>query len=253
MTEHSEDARKRRMESARHRDRREDSQDRSSSEPVRRKDRREASRRRHMSGVMSCQPAEDMQMCEVMAGRHYPSRVPPDPSHTMEESRKLNEDRRQSPRTKERQCASMHSCHQQPTKGAIKRAWKQKFRSTSELEKRSSSEFSGEPERSDTTDMPPRKKRVVLPKPSPAKMGRKATAPGDQSLRGRLNRILSAKTDEFIWDTQKKMFREWAARVRTGALDLAAPLYHSGIAVYFAAPPNREIRQPERFSCKVCG
>ena len=82
------------MESARRRDRREKSRDRRSPEPDRRKDRREASGGRHLSGTTSCQPAEDIHMREVMASRHYLSRMPPDRSHNIGESRNLSEDRR---------------------------------------------------------------------------------------------------------------------------------------------------------------
>lgn len=99
MTEHSEDAGRWSMESARRRDHREESRDRRSMEPDRCKDRREASGGRHLSGVMSYQPAEDIQIHEVMASRHYLSRVPPDHLRTMGKSRELNEDRRQSPRS----------------------------------------------------------------------------------------------------------------------------------------------------------
>ena len=67
MMEHAEDAGRRSLESARRRDRREDSQDRSSSEPVRRKDHREASRRRLLSDTTSCHLAQEIQTREVMA------------------------------------------------------------------------------------------------------------------------------------------------------------------------------------------
>ena len=82
------------MESARRGDRREKSRDRRSPEPDRRKDRRASSSGRHLSRAMSCHPAEDIQEREVMASRHYLSRMPPDRSPSMRESRNLSADRR---------------------------------------------------------------------------------------------------------------------------------------------------------------
>ena len=93
MSEHSEGTGKRSMESARRKVRRERSRDRRSPEPDRRKDRREDSRGRHLSGAMSCHPEEDIQARGVMASRHYLSRMPPDRSHIMDESREVMEDR----------------------------------------------------------------------------------------------------------------------------------------------------------------
>ena len=69
-------------------------------ESDRRSSRREESRRSQLSPEMSRQPAPDNSNREVMASCHYLSRMPPDRSHTMEESRKLNEDRRQRPEIK---------------------------------------------------------------------------------------------------------------------------------------------------------
>ena len=67
-------------------------------------------------------------------------------------------------------------------------------------------------------------------------MGRKTKATNDQSLKGRLTRILSAKTDEFNWDTQNQLLREWGLKVKTDGCDLAAPLYKAGITTYLSAP-----------------
>ena len=67
-------------------------------------------------------------------------------------------------------------------------------------------------------------------------MGRKTKATNDQSLKGRLSRILSAKTEEQIWDSQKKQFREWATRVKTDGIDRAAPIYQAGLGLYLGAP-----------------
>ena len=171
MAGRSEDAGRRRMESDR------------------RSDRREESRCRQLSRAMSRQPAQDISTREVMASRHYLSRVPPDRSRTMGKSRELNEDRRQSPCTAAHQGSSMQPHHRQTTKDADKRARKHKFNLASKFEeqsqkKHSNSELSDEPERIQKTDMPPRKKRAATPKLSPAKMGRKTKATNDQSLKG---------------------------------------------------------------------
>ena len=76
----------------------------------------------------------------------------------------------------------------------------------------------------------------MTPKPSPRRTIRKEKATNDQSLKGRLNRILSAKTDEFNWDIQKKLLREWGLNEQHRWCEPAALLYKSGISRYFSAP-----------------
>ena len=142
----------------------------------------------------------------------------------MEKSRELNEDRHQSSSTKDNKRSSMHLHHHQPTKDSDKRARMHKFKQGSVLEKQSRKKYS-KPESIKKTDMPPRTRRSVTLKPSPVRMGRKTKATNDQSLKGRLTRILSAKTDECNWDAQKKLLRQWGLRVKKDGIDLAAPLY----------------------------
>ena len=141
-------------------------------ESKRRSGRREESRRRHLSRSTSRQLEQDIQIREVMASRHYLSRMPPDRSRTMEKSRELNADRRQSLRTTDHQRSSMHLHHQQPTKDTDKRARTHKLKQGSVLEKQSrkkhskselldAPKLSEEPQNSQPADMPPRQKRAV--------------------------------------------------------------------------------------------
>lgn len=59
----------------------------------------------------------------------------------------------------------------------------------------------------------------------------------DQSLKGRLTRILSAKMDECNWDTQKKLLHEWTLRDKHDGLELANPLLNqSDLTRYLSAP-----------------
>ena len=59
-------------------------------ESDRRSGRREESRRSQLSPEMSRQPAPENSNREVMASRHYLSRVPPDQSRAIGKSRELN-------------------------------------------------------------------------------------------------------------------------------------------------------------------
>ena len=141
----------------------------------------------------------------------------------------------------------MQAISGQTTKDEIKRARKHKLYPVSEIEERSSQKRSKpeapiEPELSSKTesgqqaDMPPRTRRSAQPAASPPKMGKKVKATNDQSLRGRLSRILSAKSEEFSWDGQKKQFREWAAGMKKDGRDPAGPIVHAGLATYIGAP-----------------
>lgn len=152
------------------------------------------------------------------------------------------EDSRRRPVADIHQSSSMrHRHHLQHTKDTIKQAQTHNFKqgrvsAKQSRKKHRAPELSEEPENSQPTDMPPRKKRAAQPKPSPVKMGRKMLASNDQSLKGRLTIILSTKTNEFIWDTQKKLFQQWASRVKWDGIALAAPLYRAGITLYLSMP-----------------
>ena len=72
-------------------------------------------------------------------------------------------------------------------------------------------------------------------------MGRKAKATNDQSLKGRLTRILSAKMDEFNEGTQKQLLYEWGlAEWKTWA-EHAASLANAGITRYLGVPQTAKM------------
>ena len=130
----------------------------------------------------------------------------------------------------------MHLHHHQHTKDADKQAevhkWKHKHWSAQQSRKKPE-----EPDASQQpTEMPPRMKKPMTPKSSPRRIVRKSRDIKDQSLKGRLTRILSAKTDEYNWAIQKKLLYEWGLTERKVWTKHATIIANSGITRYLSAP-----------------
>lgn len=151
------------------------------------RDHREEIQGRHLSWSTSRPTEQDIRNREVMASRHNLSRVQTDQSPIKEASMVVIASSRRRPVTETHQSSSMrHRHHFQPTKDAAKRVGKHKstHEQLREQQSRRKQELSEEPESSQQTDMPPRKKRAAQPKPSPIRMGRNMKATNDQTLKG---------------------------------------------------------------------
>lgn len=131
-----------------------------------------------------------------MASHHNLSSMQKDRLQSMAESRDVNADNRQSPVIKNYKGSSTHHQPHHPTKDEDKRAEEHKFKCENSTEKQSRSNQE-EPKESQKTEIPPRMKKPVTLKPSPKKIIRKPKDTKDHSLKGRLTRILSTKTDEY--------------------------------------------------------
>jgi len=153
---------------------------------------------------------------------------------SLAESRKVNADSHQSPIIKNHKGSSTHHLPHHLTKDDDERAEEHNSRIENLNEKQSRS--NQEAEESRRTEMPPRMKKPVTPKPSPKKIIRKQKDIKHQSLKGRLTRILSAKTEEHNWGIQKKLLREWGLIERNIWREPVAIINNSGISRYLGAP-----------------
>ena len=170
-----------------------------------------------------------------MADRHNPSSIRKDRLTLMAESREVNEDRRQSPIIKNHKGSSMHLHQHQHTKDADKRVGEHKCKHE-HLSAQQSRRQPEQPDVSQPIEMPPRMKKPMTPKPSPRKIIWKPRDLKDQSLKGRLTRILSAKIEECNWALQKKLLWEWGISEKNVWKEQATPIVKSGITRYLSAP-----------------
>lgn len=130
----------------------------------------------------------------------------------------------------------MRHHHEALRKDEDKRAGKHKFKQGSTIEMQSR-KMHNKPEEEQKVGMPPRRKKPVTSKPSPTRMGRKAEGTNDQSLKGRLTRILSTKTDECTWVLPKPLLIEWGRDKRHAWAESVALIFNSGLIRHFSVPP----------------
>ena len=98
--------------------------------------------------------------------------------------------------------------------------------------------------------MPLRMKKPITPKSSPKKTVKKPRDTKDQSLKGRLTRIFSTKTNEYNWGLQEKLLREWGLPEQNVWKEPAAIIANYRILRYLSAPQIAKMRDLKDLATK---
>jgi len=179
------------------------------SESDRRDDRCEEGREargRHLHRSTSSPTDHEIRNREIMAGRHNLSSVRRDQLKSLAKAREVNAGSRQGSVTKNyKDSPTSHHSHQ-PRKNEDKREEDHKFKIEIAKEKQSRS-TQQEAEGIRNIEMAPKMKKTMVTKPSPKKVSYRPKEIKDESLKGRLERILSAKTKECNWGVQRKLVK----------------------------------------------
>lgn len=91
-------------------------------------------------------------------------------------------------------------------------------------------------EESENAEMSPKGNKSTVTKPSPKKVAKKLKVLRDESLKGRLECIMSAKTEEYNSESQRKAIKEWGITEKNVWGASASMLLRARILTYLGAP-----------------
>lgn len=154
---------------------------------------------------------------------------------SLAQAREVNADIRQILVTKNHKDSPTGHHSYQPRREEVEHKEEHKLKIET-IDKKQSRSVHQKTEESENVEMPPKGKKSAVAKPSLKKVIKKPKEIKDESLKGRLERILSAKTDECNWGAQRKLVKEWGLTEKKVWGVSASMLMKDGILTYLSAP-----------------